>query len=51
MGREGIDGNKINTSYNISILNDINSRAESSFPGIPEITFSMFKLDENYSAF
>ena len=51
MGREGKDGNKINRSYNNTIINDINRRADSNFPGIPEITFRMLKLNENYSKF
>jgi len=52
-GREGKEGNKINRSYNNTIINDIKFRTESgkSYPGIQDITFSMFKINEKYSKF
>jgi hypothetical protein len=52
-GREGIEGNKINRSYNNTIINDIKFRTESgkSYPGIQDITFNMFKINEKYSKF
>jgi len=52
-GREGKVGNKINRSYNNTIINDIKFRTEpgKSYPGIQDITFSMFKISETYSKF
>jgi hypothetical protein len=52
-GREGKEGNKINGSYNNTIINDIRLRTEpgKSFPGIQDITFNMFKINEKYSKF
>ena len=52
-GREGKEGNKINRSYNNTIINDIKFRTEpgKSYPGIQDITFNMFKIDEKYSKF
>ena len=52
-GREGKGGNKINGSYNNTIINDIRLRTEpgKSFPGIQDITFNMFKINEKYSKF
>jgi hypothetical protein len=52
-GREGKEGNKINRSYNNTIINDIKFRTESgkSYPGIQDITFSMFKINEKYAKF
>ena len=52
-GREGKVGNKINRSYNNTIVNDIKFRTEpgKSYPGIQDITFSMFKINEKYSKF
>lgn len=52
-GREGKEGNKINGSYNNTIINDIRFRTEpgKSFPGIQDITFNMFKINEKYSKF
>jgi hypothetical protein len=52
-GREGKEGNKINRSYNNTIINDIRFRTEpgKSFPGIQDITFNMFKINEKYSKF
>jgi hypothetical protein len=52
-GREGKEGNKINRSYNNTIINDIRLRTEpgKSFPGIQDITFNMFKINEKYSKF
>jgi len=52
-GREGKVGNKINRSYNNTMINDIKFRTEpgKSYPGIQDITFSMFKIDEKNSKF
>ena len=52
-GREGIVGNKINWSYNKTIINDIKFRTSpgKSYPGIQDITFSMFKIDEKNPKF
>ena len=52
-GREGKEGNKINRTYNNTIINDIKFRTEpgKSYPGIQDITFSMFKIDEKNPKF
>jgi hypothetical protein len=52
-GKSGKGGNKINRSYNNTITNDIKFRTEpgKSYPGIQEITFSMFKIDEKNPKF
>jgi len=52
-GKSGTGGNKINRSYNNTITNDIKFRTEpgKSYPGIQEITFSMFKIDEKNPKF
>lgn len=53
-GKDGKGGGKkINRTYNNNIRNDIKFRSEpgKNFPGIPEITFSMFKIKEDYPKF